>query len=201
LSDELDDCSDALVYLNDNIMERDLGLIVIGDKLQYERVTDIIHEQGITEFVERPLDIEKLIKSVAQYMEENTGEKRKKTVLIVDDDITYMRTIYEWLKGSYHVGMASSGLQAISYLTKNKADLVLLDYEMPIADGPQVLSMLKSDSETDQIPVMFLTGKSDAQSVLAVVNLKPVDYLLKTIDKPGLLGKLDAFFKSRALNM
>ena len=108
-----------------------------------------------------------------------------------------MRTIYEWLKGRYHVGMASSGLQAISYLTKNKADLVLLDYEMPIANGPQVLSMLKSDSQTDSIPVMFLTAHGDRESVLSVVGLCPVDYLLKTIKKEELLNKLDTFFASK----
>jgi len=115
----------------------------------------------------------------------------------VDDDITYMRTVYEWLKDTYHVGMAGSGIQAISYLAKNQADLVLLDYEMPIADGPQVLSMLKNDSETDQIPVMFLTGHGDRESVMSVVGLKPADYLLKTIDKQGLLDKLEEFFKRR----
>ena len=119
---------------------------------------------------------------------------RKKTILIVDDDITYMRTVYEWLKDSYHVGMAASGVQAISYLAKNKADLVLLDYEMPIANGPQVLSMLKNDTETDQIPVMFLTGHGDKESVMSVIGLKPVDYLLKTIDKATLLQKLRDFF-------
>lgn len=128
-------------------------------------------------------------------MDENTGEKRKKTVLIVDDDITYMRTVYEWLKESYHVGMAANGVQAISYLAKNKADLILLDYEMPIANGPQVLSMLKNDSGTGEIPVMFLTGHSDKESVMSVIDLKPVDYLLKSIDKGTLLEKLDSFFK------
>ena len=71
--------------------------------------------------------------------DENTGEKRKKTILIVDDDITYMRTVYEWLKDSYHIGMAASGVQSISYLDKNKVDLILLEYEMPVANGPQVL--------------------------------------------------------------
>jgi CheY-like chemotaxis protein len=130
-------------------------------------------------------------------MEENSGENRKKTILIVDDDITYMRTVYEWLKDSYHVGMAASGVQAISYLAKNRADLILLDYEMPVADGPQVLKMLNADSQTDQIPVMFLTGHGDVQSVLSVVSLSPVDYLLKTIDKSALLKKLDDFFLRR----
>ena len=139
-----------------------------------------------------------LIKCILKYMEENTGEKRKKTILIVDDDITYMRTVYEWLKEDYHVGMASSGVQAISYLAKNKADLVLLDYEMPIANGPQVLAMLKNDTETDQIPVMFLTGHGDRESVLSVVGLSPADYLLKTIDKNTLLKKLNDFFNKKS---
>ena len=90
--------------------------------------------------------------------------------------------------------MASNGVQAISYLAKNRADLILLDYEMPIANGPQVLSMLKNDSDTGQIPVMFLTGHGDRESVLSVVGLSPVDYLLKTIDKNSLLEKLKHFF-------
>ena len=115
----------------------------------------------------------------------------------MDDDITYMRTVYEWLKGTYHVGMAANGVQAISYLAKYKTDLILLDYEMPIANGPQVLSMLKNDSETGQIPVMFLTGHGDKDSVLSVVGLNPVDYLLKTIDKETLLTKLGDFFLRR----
>jgi len=197
LGEELEDIPETMVYLKDLIMDNDKGLILIGDEAQYEDVKKTIPDQAITEWVKRPLDIDKLIKRISTYIEENTGEKRKKTILIVDDDITYMRTVFEWLKNSYHVGMASSGVQAISYLAKNKADLVLLDYEMPIANGPQVLSMLKSDSETDSIPVMFLTGHGDKESVLSVVGLKPADYLLKTIDKDTLLEKLAAFFKSR----
>ena len=142
----------------------------------------------------RPLVMDDLIERIERYMEENTGEGRKKTILIVDDDITYMRTVYEWLKDTYHVGMASSGVQAISYLAKNKADLVLLDYEMPIANGPQVMQMLKSDSETEAIPVMFLTGHSERESVMSVIDLKPADYLLKSIGKDNILKKLGDFF-------
>ncbi len=195
MSEELMGMPETLVYLKDLIQEKELGLILIGDIEQYEFIKKAIPEQQVTRFFQRPLDIEQLLKCIDNYMDENTGEKRKKSVLIVDDDITYMRTVYEWLKGTYHVGMASNGVQAISYLAKNKADLVLLDYEMPIADGPQVMSMLKNDSETGQIPVMFLTGHSDKESVMSVIELKPVDYLLKTIDKATLLEKLGAFFK------
>ncbi len=197
MSEGIEDMTDRLVYLKDMMNDLDRRMIVIGETSEYEHVLKTIPEMLILRWFKRPLSMDDLMQCVLRYMEENTGEKRKKTILIVDDDITYMRTVYEWLKDTYHVGMAGSGIQAISYLAKNQADLVLLDYEMPIADGPQVLSMLKNDSETDQIPVMFLTGHGDRESVMSVVGLKPADYLLKTIDKQGLLDKLEEFFKRR----
>lgn len=196
LSEELEEIPETLIYIKDLIEDKDIGLILIGDEPEYEMVKKTIPEHLITTLLKRPLDMDAFVKTVSLYIEENTGEKRKKTILIVDDDITYMRTVYGWLKDKYHVGMASNGVQAISYLTKNRADLILLDYEMPVANGPQVLSMLKSDDQTEQIPVIFLTGHGDRESVMSVLGLKPADYLLKSIDKDGLLKKLDAFFGS-----
>lgn len=197
MSEELGETPDVLVFLKDIIQDRELGLILIGEQSHYEHVIKVIPQQAVTEWFKRPIDIDRLMKRVSLYIDENTGENRKKTVLLVDDDITYMRTVYEWLKDKYHVGMAASGVQAISYLGRNKVDLILLDYEMPIANGPQVLSMLKNDSETGQIPVMFLTGRGDRDSVLSIVGLSPVEYLLKTIDREELLDKLKDFFRSR----
>ena len=197
MSEEFETSPESLVYLKDIIQDRDIGLLLIGEDELFDIAKKSIPEQLITETFPRPLDIDRLVKRIGTYLEENTGDKRKKTVLIVDDDINYMRTVYVWLKNDYHVGMASNGVQAISYLAKNKADLILLDYEMPIANGPQVLSMLKNDSETGQIPVMFLTGHGDKESVLSVIGLNPVDYLLKTIDKETLLAKLNAFFSKK----
>ena len=198
MNENVEDMAETLVYLKDIASDLDRKIILIGEPAQHDFVCRTIPETHILEWFRRPLIMDDLIKCILKYMEENTGEKRKKTILIVDDDITYMRTVYEWLKEDYHVGMASSGVQAISYLAKNKADLVLLDYEMPIANGPQVLAMLKNDTETDQIPVMFLTGHGDRESVLSVVGLSPADYLLKTIDKNTLLKKLNDFFNKKS---
>ena len=198
LSEDMKEMTDTLVYLKDLANDLDRKMILIGYDEQHDLIKKTFSETIILEWFRRPLVMDDLIKCITRYMEENTGENRKKTVLIVDDDITYMRTVYEWLKESYHVGMASNGVQAISYLARNSADLVLLDYEMPIANGPQVLQMLKNESQTGQIPVMFLTGHGDKESVLSVVGLNPADYLLKTIDKNTLLKKLSDFFRSRS---
>ncbi|MBR6229415.1 MAG: response regulator [Eubacterium sp.] len=198
MSEGMEEITDTLVYLKDVVSDRDLGLILIGELDQYNAVKKIIPEQNILECYMRPLDIDLLMKNVSNYLEKNSGENRKKTIMIVDDDLTYMWTVREWLGNTYHVRMANNGVQAISQLTKNKVDLVLLDYEMPIANGPQVAAMLKNDSDTGRIPVMFLTSHGDKDSVLSVVNLEPADYLLKTIDKEGLLAKLEAFFERHA---
>ena len=50
------------------------------------------------------------------------------------------------------------------YIADNKPDLILLDYEMPVTSGPQVLEMIRSETKTDTIPVIFLTGKGDRKA-------------------------------------
>jgi CheY-like chemotaxis protein len=118
----------------------------------------------------------------------------RKTILIVDDDVTYMQMVREWLKDTYQVVMVNSGIKAIKWLTINKADLVLLDYQMPVTSGPQILEMLKSDVDTDEVPVMFLTGQQSRESVMTAMRLRPADYLLKSISKSELKEKLDNYF-------
>ena len=99
------------------------------------------------------------------------------------------------------MSMVGSGLQALKFLGKNKVDLILLDHEMPVTSGPKVLEMLRSDDETKDIPVMFLTGKSDKESVMEVVSLKPEGYFLKNITREELLEKLNEYFMMHKKHM
>ncbi len=119
---------------------------------------------------------------------------RRKSILIVDDDVSYMAIILDWLKDEYRVSMANSGMEAITWMAKNTPDLILLDYEMPITTGPQVLEMIRSNDATADIPVMFLTSKGDKESVLRVLSLKPAGYILKTVDRTELRGNIAKFF-------
>ncbi|MBQ9483143.1 MAG: response regulator, partial [Ruminiclostridium sp.] len=91
---------------------------------------------------------------------------RKRRILLVDDDASYLRIIRNWLKDGYEVGVASSALQAIMWLAKNDVDLILLDYKMPVCSGAQMFAMLQNDSQTKTIPVFFLTGNSARDAVM-----------------------------------
>ena len=85
-------------------------------------------------------------------------------------------------------------MNAITYLAKNKPDLILLDYEMPVVTGAKVLEMIRSELSTASLPVIFLTSKSDKESVMEVLKLKPEGYLLKTMSPGEILKALDDFF-------
>lgn len=185
-------------FLRDKLNDTDRQIIVIGDKGDNEIFTKAIGERHINKAFTRPLNNDDFVDYLNEEGEKISGSNRK-SILIVDDDPTYMGLIREWLRDRYKVSMANSGVQAIAWLTNNKADLILLDFEMPVTTGPQVLEMLRSEEKTRSIPVIFLTGKSDKASVVQVVSLKPEGYLLKTIQKMELIDKIDTFFASRKM--
>ena len=128
-----------------------------------------------------------------------TEEKRKtdKHILLIDDDLTYLKTVQNWLSSRYRVTIARSGMQAITYIANHTPDLILLDYEMPITSGPKVLEMIRSEHDTESIPIIFLTGRSDKGSVMSVMGLKPQGYLLKSMTKEQILETIDNFFRTR----
>ena len=100
------------------------------------------------------------------------GGRRKKRILVVDDSLTIRESIKRLLEPDYEVAMADSGVAAIRTITLNRPDLVLLDYEMPVCDGRQTLEMLRSDPVFADLPVIFLTGRRDTDSMIKVMPLK-----------------------------
>ena len=189
--------SDAMVYLKDLCMDENMVILVIGDRDAFDFVHKYISKEDIAFEVSRPLDIADLMSKIMVATDDEYAHQRRKSILIVDDDLTYLQMVREWLKDTYRVGMANSGTQAVAWLATNKADLILLDYDMPVLDGPKVMEMLRSESFSNSTPVMFLTGKNDRKSVTDVISLKPADYLLKSISRDKLLSTLDQFFKNK----
>ncbi len=193
----MEDHSDAMVYFKDLCVDDNKIIMAIGDKGGFDILHKHIPKEDVAFEVTRPLEMPDLLSKVELVTADEFEQQRRKCVLIVDDDLTYLQMIREWLKDTYRVGMANSGTQAVAWLATNKADLILLDYDMPVLDGPKVMEMLRSESFSSSTPVMFLTGKNDRGSVTNVISLKPADYLLKSITKDKLLSTLDNFFKTR----
>lgn len=119
---------------------------------------------------------------------------RRKCILVIDDDPMMLRVVKKYLADTYEVATTVSATAAYKYLTKAKVDLILLDYQMPEENGPEVLKKLRANSETGKIPVIFLTGVKDREKIQEVLSLHPQGYMLKPVDREKLLGTLDSFF-------
>jgi len=186
--------SDLLIYLKDKCNDDDKKLILIGSPSEFTPISEYISDNYLAGKLERPIDMHELIRILKSVQSNAQEDEDKKSILIVDDDATYLRTVRDWLKDKYKVYMANSGIQALTWLAKNHADLVLLDYMMPVASGYEILEMIRSEEFSRDIPVIFLTGKSDKESVKNVRKLNPQGYLLKSISKDVLRSELDKFF-------
>ena len=185
---------DTIRFLIDKMTDAGIQMIAIGEKLDVQDVCGGIPKELIFKEFYRPIDNAEYVETVKDLFRKMDAGEFRKSILIVDDDPGYLNLVRDWLKEKYKVYMANSGLQAIKMLGKNKVDLILLDYEMPVTTGPMVLEMLRNDAETKDIPVMFLTGKGDKDSVMAVLELRPDGYFLKNIQKEDLLEKLKEYF-------
>ncbi len=111
-------------------------------------------------------------------------------VLIVEDDessVEFLR-LYFSEKGD-HLWIAHDGLQAISLLKKSRIDLVLLDIQLPVKDGWEVLSELR---EFSTVPVIVLTSLEDSNDAIRALQMGSDDYLRK----PFNIGELDARIKA-----
>ena len=193
LGSYVDEISDVLIYIRDICLENDKILCMIGDEPEYEIVGKCISPDRITEKFTRPVDIKDVVERMREFCHQNEMMARRKCILLVDDDPTFLKLAKSWLDEEYRVTIVNSGVQAITYLALNTPDLILLDYEMPVASGPKVLEMMKSDEATRDIPVIFLTGKGDKESVMKVVSLKPDGYLLKTMPREKLMEAVRNF--------
>lgn len=112
---------------------------------------------------------------------------RRKHILVVDDDALMLKMLRGHLREAYDVATAASGKIALSFLEKKKTDLILLDYAMPVEDGPAVLKKLHANDATKDIPVVFLTGITERDKIQKALVQKPQGYLLKPIDRDKLL--------------
>lgn len=115
----------------------------------------------------------------------------KAKVLVVDDDPMILRGVKAMLDDRYQVTLATSGVRAISAIAKNRPDVILLDYEMPVCDGKQTLEMIRSDETIRDIPVVFLTGVSDKSHIYAVLALRPFGYIVKPAEKERLIETIE----------
>lgn len=184
------------IYLRDLCVDKDCALYLMGHEKDIEKLKEDIFIDGATEEFYRPINAGEVAEVIDATFAEAGSKRNRKHVLVVDDSGTMLTTIKGWLQGKYRVTILNSAMNALTFLATQRPDLILLDYEMPVCTGAQFLEMMRTNPATSDIPVIFLTGKDDAETVRKVLALKPLGYMLKSLPREEIVGRVDAFFRN-----
>lgn len=113
-------------------------------------------------------------------------------ILIVDDVPENIQVLGSILREKdYEIAVATSGRQALEVVATRLPDLILLDVMMPEMDGFQVCKELKTSAETRNLPVIFLTARTETEYIVKGFELGAVDYVTKPFNKAELLARVN----------
>lgn len=175
-------------------MDENIHLFLVGNPTELKAETEFFGTKLVAGAFARPFRVEDIVETMTSFV---SGGGASKRILVVDDDATALSTIKTMLSGSYNIFTANSAFNAVRVLDKTPIDLILLDYEMPIIKGPQVLELLRNDPGTKHVPVMFLTSKNDKETISEALSLRPEKYLLKSLPQSELLKAIEMFFEGK----
>ncbi len=207
LGDETKETVEAYNVLKNAVKQGGCTAIVIASEddekffMKYTELSRVL-------FLSRPVSLFALYEKMTQIEEELKKKKEnnlsmfrefinedadsgRKRILVVDDDSEQLIHIKEQLEEFYDVTPVKSGEAALKYLLRRKPDLILLDYLMPDQDGPQVFRQIRSVDEYADIPVVFLTGMTEKETVIQTLTLlRPQGYIVKPSRKSEIVAKI-----------
>ncbi len=121
-------------------------------------------------------------------------------VLVVDDDVFNVQLLTELCQSAGHtVRSAPDGLKALEAIGERQPDLVLLDLMMPGLDGYEVLARLRADPQTEDLPVIIVTARADADARVRGVELGADDFVTKPFRFKDLRDRIAAALEQARL--
>lgn len=119
--------------------------------------------------------------------EEVEGPSRKlDSILLIDGDDRLLQSLKNSLADEFQLWCASDGLQGLECAQSKLPDIIITDISIPEVDGFEICHLIKANSATSHIPVIFLTAKNDKQSIIHGLEAGASDYMLKPAD-PAIL--------------
>src|SRR5258708_15375564 len=113
-------------------------------------------------------------------------------ILIIDDAPANIQTLSTILKErGYNINIATNGRQGLEVLERIRPDLILLDIMMPEMDGFETCRRIKASTAWREIPIVFLTAKTDTGDIVRAFELGAVDYVAKPFNAHELLARVN----------
>jgi len=118
-------------------------------------------------------------------------EKEKPLVILVDDNPANLRIGKNVLSEKFTVATAPSAEKMFTLLENNSPAIILLDVDMPEMNGYEAIKVLKSKPQTQEIPVIFVTGRTESDDEIAGLSLGAIDYITKPFQPQLLIKRIE----------
>lgn len=197
LKKEIPEHMNLISSLKPVLSEHSIPLAIIGfdrDCREFKKIAGNIADIKLY----KPITAGIIYGKITEYLDQKQAEQlsternaARKHILVIDDDPLMLKIIREHLRDKYDVATAINGKIALKFLSNKKTDLILLDYEMPMEDGPAVLEKIRQNDTTKDLPVLFLTGTTDRAKIQKALLYKPQGYLIKPVDSEQLISAID----------
>lgn len=145
---------------------------------------------GVDGYLLKPVEKQALLDAVEEVCSKKKQIEDRKTVLAIDDDMTYLKQINGFLQEYYNVIMINSTKLALDYLTNHVPDVILLDYQMPLYNGVALISIIRQNESYQNIPFIILSGALSKEALLGFYPYEPFACLVKPVDKQVLIDKV-----------
>jgi len=114
-------------------------------------------------------------------------------ILIIDDDVEFANLLrMHLLAAGYMAEMAEDAVEGGKMLLAHPPSLILCDINMPYLSGLDLVSLMRSDTRSASIPVVFISGRTDGDTMARAVQLGAADFLAKPITREQLLASVEA---------
>ncbi|MGN0152138.1 MAG: response regulator [Wujia sp.] len=153
--------------------------------------------RGADAYLVKPVLKKKLIEKIDEILKKYDDFKSNKTILMIDDDVAFLRIAKVKLSQYYKVLTVDSAKTALEYLSNHKVDLIITDYVMPLYDGRSVLNILKRRDCTHDIPVIIASGVVRDEIVAACMQAPPDGIVSKPIDMNELLSMIQTLLERK----
>jgi CheY-like chemotaxis protein len=178
----------VLERLKENPLTSGIPVVIVSVLSDTERG----YALGAVDYVTKPFEESKLIQAVEgalRFLEESEGQR----LLVVDHDLEVLTLLEESLSlHGYEVSIASDGQEALAQVHACEPDLILLDTQLPVVDGYEVIRQLKSDESTRSIPIIVLTESSvdKEQDSVQVLGMEINQYVTKPLSIEMLIREI-----------
>lgn len=153
---------------------------------------------GVDGYLAKPVSKDVLINKINEVYQVKESKDNKKTVLMIDDDMPYLKQLNSLLSDSYNVIMINSAKLALDYLLTHTPDVILLDYQMPLYNGANVMNMIQKNTQKDNkkpIPIIILSGALNREALQECYAYNPFAYLVKPVSKDVLVENIEQALK------